>query len=59
MPQISVLKMEELVPPPLKKKKSVTNFEVFHPDVLQHTNKYDMSVNNTTYIVYIHTMVYM
>ena len=32
-------------------------FVVFHPEVLQHTNKYYTSVNNTTFILY--TMVYM
>ena len=35
----------------------INNFEVFHPEVLQHTNKYYKSVINTTFILY--TIVYM
>jgi hypothetical protein len=31
--------------------------QVFHPEVLQHTNKYCTSVNNTAFILY--TTVYM
>ena len=37
--------------------KKVFFFEVFHPEVLQYTNEYYTSVNNTTFILY--TIVYM